>query len=291
MRKFFKYSLNFNEKNMIYCDIDSNAQDYSQSMGKYVVDESYKSKDGFLRKYFYKNNDDRFKYYDDFLRQHITKNDDILSIASGRCANEINLIDNGYKITCSDYEHFEIYEEFKKWLPNFIFLKLDVLKGPADKYYDKIISLGLIYLFDQKQIATFFKNISQSLKNKGILILDSSCALDNLFLLLFNDFFVKYEAIFFRALKFIMSGKHCGLTIKHNGYRKTEKEIINHAKKYGLILEKKKDYAFLTEFKRSLILLRLLKSVPCLEKIFSIIGRQIPYTRMFIFKKISGEQN
>ena len=64
-------------------------------------------------------------------------------------------------------------------------------------------------------------------------------------------------------------------------------DIIKAAKRNCFELISQENYAFLTEFQRSWIL-RLLLKIRFIEKIFSAIGTHIPYTRMFLFRKVES---
>ncbi len=69
-------------------------------MGGYSSDESYLEKDTFFQRHFVR----RYAIYDEYLRRHLDKSEEILSIASGRCVNELRLIDDGYSVSCSDIQ-------------------------------------------------------------------------------------------------------------------------------------------------------------------------------------------
>ena len=73
---------------------------------------------------------------------------------------------------------------------------------------------------------------------------------------------------------------------KFHGYRRSDNDIVQLALRAGLALRERGGYAFLTEFRRSLILTRMISSSSFIEKIFCKIGEGIPYIRMFYFEKI-----
>ena len=85
------------------------------------------------------------------------------------------------------------------------------------------------------------------------------------------------------------SGREINLNVSSpvfNGWRRTNQEIINCAKKYGLDIVTTKNYDYLTEFKRSYILSRLkIFDYYLMRKIFSFVGHLVPYIRMFKFRK------
>lgn len=62
----------------------------------------YADKDSFFRRFFY--GEVRIGDYDTFIRKRVKKSEEILSIGSGRCANELMLMEDGYDLVCSDLE-------------------------------------------------------------------------------------------------------------------------------------------------------------------------------------------
>ena len=146
--------------------------------------------------------------------------------------------------------------------------------------------LSLIYLFDQKDLKNFFRNVQKILKPGGLLILDSAGSPDNNLSYLIHDILLKIETILKWLVKAIINKTRYGFVIKHHGYRRTDKEIIECAKQYGFELIDKQNYAFLTEFRRSYFFNRMIKSGSTVEKIFNSIGKNIPYIRMFCFRRV-----
>ena len=73
----------------------------------------------------------RFKEYDKFLKNNLKK--DIISIASGRCINELALKNNGFDIDCSDLGVPESYKKSKKLFGNFKYMKFNILKDKLKK--------------------------------------------------------------------------------------------------------------------------------------------------------------
>jgi len=261
-------------------------------MGGYAPDEAYRSKTDFFNSYFFGYHQNRLECYNIFLRKHLSKEDDVLSIASGRCANERFLIAHGYGITCSDLGTLETLKEIRKLFTGFKFLKLNILKDPAPRRYDVVICLSLIYLFDEKELACFFHNISESLRPEGRLLLDSAGSTDNLLSHMIHEKMLKYETMLrrlIRVIKGISANKMCGFTVKHMGYRRTDREIVNAALQFGFRLCGKENHAFLTEFKRSYFLRKFIECNSFIERAVSFFGRRIPYIRMFVFKKVGED--
>ena len=267
--------------------MDDDFEDHMAAMGGYDADEAYVSKKDFFGKYFFGYHMGRLQYYDEFIRKHLSREENVLSIGSGRCANELYLMEDGYNITCSDLRLIDCYSQTVDLFPKFSFIEFNILDESSEHKYDVIICLSLIYLFDDKRLLTFFKNVSDSLKPGGHLILDSAGAPDNILSYMINEVLLKYEIYVLRSIKMIIKRKKDAAIRKHHGYRRTDNEIIESASAAGLELVDRENYAFLTEFNRSILLKRLLASKlnGLLEPIFIRIGRTIPYIRMFYLEK------
>ncbi len=285
MRRWFKYFYDREGRPGRIVGRDSSFEDHAKWMEGLKADGAYTSKADFFNKHFFGYQYGRLEDYDRFFRKRLSKSADILSVASGRAASELFLIENGYKVTCSDMGRMDAYENTKRLFPAFDWFGLNILESPAPKAYDAVICLSLIYLFDDSDFTLFFNNVAKSLKPGGCLILDSAGAPDNLLSFFIHDVWLKFENFLFRFRKFILTGKLPGLIIKDNGFRRTDRDIINAAKKCGFTLQAKEDFSFLVEFRRSLFFNRLVKPGSILERPFALLGRAVPYIRMFDFKK------
>lgn len=289
MREWIKYTIGNSTDKAEVKPQDSSFAGHAKAMGGYDADEAYKNKNVFFQKYYHGYHDGRLENYDKFLRKHIQKLDKVLFVGSGRSANELKLLEEEYNVVASDLSWLSSYDVTKKLFPNYKFFVFNVLKNFTDQQYDGIVSLSLVYLFNNKQFDAFFCNISKSLKNNGYLILDSAGSPDNLVSYFIHDIVLKYETILLKAFKKVKSlGKmKCGLIMQNFGYRRNDADIINAAQKYGFKLIDQNKYALLTEFKRSVVLRCLLK-IRFMQKIFLIIGEYVPYTRMYLFRKIEN---
>ena len=280
-----QYILDDSVRGVKHAGIDDNFTKHSKPMGYYDVDDAYNSKESFFKKYFFDYHFGRLEYYDDFLKAHLPKGGDILSVASGRSANELFLMEGGWRVTCSDLDIIKAYEKTKRLFPGFNYIKLNILEGSAFQNYDSVIALSLIYLFDNRQLVTFFTNVAKTLRPGGYLILDSAGAPDNTLSFFLHDVYLRCEAFFVRLVKSLAKGKSPGLIIKHHGYRRTDREIIETARSLGLELVTQKNYAFSTEFRRSIVFSKLVKYGSGIDKFFSAIGKKVPYVRMYKFRK------
>ena len=77
------------------------------------------------------------------------------------------------------------------------------------------------------------------------------------------------------------------MTIQYFGYRRKDTEIKEIAKKNGFELIDQENFAFLVEFQRSRVLRDLIK-IDFIKNIFGAIGRYIPYTRMYLLRKVEN---
>ncbi len=289
MRNWYKYSLDCNARGQKTLPIDKGFDMYAKTMGGYRRDEAYRSKEEFFRKYFYGYHFGRLESYNDFLEKHLDKRWDIVSVASGRCANELYLIEQGYRITCSDIKTFEAAARTKELFPGFDFIEQDILKSPLAKKYDAVICLALIYLFNNAELKVFFSNVACSLKDGGCLYLDAASSPDNYLSYFLQHGVQKLERAASRWLKFLTTGKLPAFVTKHHGYRRTDKEILEMARSFGLNLQAQSNYEFTTEFRRSHLLEIIFRKWPAMERFFAFFGRSIPYVRMYKICKFAPE--
>ncbi|MBA7693093.1 hypothetical protein ES703_101669 [subsurface metagenome] len=286
MRNWYKYTLSPYYKHPAVLPIDKDFEDHKVAMGGYDAAVGYKSKEDFFNRWFFGYHMGRLQHYDEFIRKHLRKDEAVLSIGSGRCANELYLMEDGYNITCSDLGLIDCYNQTLSLFPNFKFIELNMLNSVPPRKYDTTIVLGLIYLFNGNELATFFKNVSNGLKLGGHLILDSAGASDNLFTYFLDEILLRCETYLIKT-KTAIEHKQYTVIKKHHGYRKTEREVIKLALATGFKLIDKEYYAFLAEFRRSILFKRLfpVRLYPLLEKIFSI-GRITSHVRMFYLEKV-----
>lgn len=289
MKKWYKYFPNGDSKEDLFLPIDKDFCEHEKAMGGYGEDASYKSREDFFRDYYYGFHYGRLECYDDFIRKNLNKNQSILSLAGGRCANELLLLQDGYRIVCSDLKINDSYKSTKELFPDFLFHEFDVLKDEPPGTYDAVMVLSLIYLFDDADLERFFKKIGNMLNNGGYLILDSAGPPDNGFVSFYHNIYLRYEMMFYLKVKSMKEKKRLGLVKKHTGFLRSDDEIRSFAKKAGFDLKNYKKYAFLTEFRRSMIFNRFIKNGSFLEWFFELIGRRAPYIRMFCFKKRAPE--
>ncbi len=259
-------------------------EDFSKEMGGYGVDDSYQSKESFFHKYF----QGRYVDWDNYLRRNFHKDDEVLSIASGRCINELKLLNDGYSISCSDLKIVPSYDASIQLFGTFPFLVLDILREHPDKEYDGIICLGFGHTLNKDDLDKFFRNVNKGLSLGKCLFLDTGGGRENLFSLFWD---VIYLPIEYKIFSFIykLIGKRGKILVKCNqGFRRTDEEIVEFARRSGFEFVSREDFDFLNEFRRSVLLNRIIGRSSLAQRIFSILGRWNPYLRVFKFKKISN---
>ena len=253
-------------------------------MGGYDVDDSYQSKESFFQKYF----QGRYVDLDNYLRRNLHKDDEVLSIASGRCINELRLLNDGYSISCSDLKIVPSYDASIQLFGTFPFLVLDILREHPDKEYDGIICLSFGYSLNKDDLDKFFRNVNKGLSRGKCLFLDSGGGGENLFSLFWD---VLYLPIEYKIFSFIykLIGKRGKILVKYNiGFRRTDEEIVESARRSGFEFVSREDFDFIDEFRRSVLLNGIMNRSSLAQRIFSILGRWNPYVRIFKFKKISN---
>ena len=275
MRKWYKYIVNY-ENNLRSLPKDKTFCEHKEWMG-HDSGRGYNSKEEFFRTHFY-NGRPQVRHYHDYLRQYLKKEEEVLSVGSGRCINELLLIEQGFNIVCSDLDQPH-REETLRLFSNLRFINYDITSSPFSYKFDSIICLSIFYLFDRDQLFMAFKNINGSLRPGGKFILDPGGATDNLITYINDEIICKYEAYLLHMIQKLRK-RRCVVSKKHQGYRTTNKEMILIAKKAGFTLSNLESGDYLTEIgKRSMLLQRF----P--ERIINAIGRFSPYVRMFTFIK------
>ena len=276
MRAWYKYLLNEKDDGKL-SPKDSSFEDHKRSMGGYDPGKGYGSKEDFFETYIYKSCP-RHRFYHDYLKQNLKKREGILSIGSGRCANELLLAEEGFDITCSDLEQ-PCGEETRKIFANLKFIKFDIAKSPLQEKFDCIISLSVFYLFNEEELLDVFTNAANSLKPEGTFIFDPGGAEDNFSTRLIDDFMCRLEAHLRTVFRRITGRGRLFVTKKHQGYRTTDDEIVSIAARAGFRLRDRKTYDHVTELHR----IRLFELLP--DKIVGLFGKQVPYVRIFNFEK------
>ncbi|PIR00983.1 MAG: hypothetical protein COV66_03915 [Nitrospinae bacterium CG11_big_fil_rev_8_21_14_0_20_45_15] len=287
MRKWVKYTIdNSREEGVVFKDKSRTAEEHAKDMDGYHSDVSYDNKESFFKKWYHHQDRSRIKTYSEFVQKYVDKKNKILSLASGRCAGELYLLDQGYNIVCSDLRELNIHRDAKQLFPEFRFLLLNTLNLELRQSYDVITAFSLIYLFDDDELKLFFKNVANSLNRGGALLIDPSGAADNESTLLLDEVFLKYQTCL-KKMVLSLLGKPNSLVSKHHGFRRTDEEIIAKAKEAGFELEVVERNDFLMELRRIRILSMIFNRSGLARKIGGTLGRKMPYVRLFLFRLAS----
>ncbi len=278
MRPWYKYIFEHGKTGKVFLPMDMLYEYQSKAM-EYDKNLYYASKKIFWNTYF----QGRYSAWDVFLRACLSKNDQIFSIASGRCINELKLIEDGYKISCSDMEKPQFLEKSIELFGEYTYTKFNVLTEKFHEKYDAIICLGLICLLNNDELDIVFENIKNGLKPKGKLILESP-GQDDIVTFIFHDLYLKFEYNFIYLFRRLF-GKKYRLIKSFHAYKRTNQEIIDLAKKHNLFIKSRESCDFLNEFQRSIFISKLFLYFPRIENVFSILGKWMPYSRMFEFIK------
>ncbi len=280
MKRWYKYLLNY-DTDRKFMPKDEAFEDHKRSMKGYNSSKGYSSKEDFFTVHFHGAHP-RHGHYHGYLINRLKKEGDILSIGSGRCVNELLLMEEGFAVTCSDLEQ-PCQQETMQLFPHLKFMKYDVTKGSASRKFDSVISLSMFYLFDEEELLRVFKNVRDSLKSGGTFVFDPGGAENNLITRIIDDIICPSEMLMLKFLKKLLRRENCVVTKKHHGCRTTDAEIISIARRSGFDLCDMKKYDHFTEFgMRSIFFGKMPK------KMVELLGRVVPYIRMFCFKKVDS---
>lgn len=282
MRKWVKYQLD---------SVIADAIGKDGSFGDHAKSMEYDSPEGFAsrQEYFgtHLESHSRLKQYDSHLRRSLSSTDKVLSIGSGRCANELRLIDDGHNIVCSDLGLVR-REEMVKLFPELNFMEYDILAGPAGINVDVVIALSVFYVFDRDEITVALKNVAANLKPGGRFIVDWGAARDTLSTYLLDEMICKYEARTRAWFRRWGRGASCYVTEKHQGYRATDREIIGFAEEAGFRLVDLHRSDNESEVQRSAIARGLVRLGGPFKALY-VFGGLMPYVRLFTFELVGHD--
>jgi SAM-dependent methyltransferase len=279
MRRWMKHNIVLRDRPIISAREDA---DYHFAlMGGYEPDDAYHSKAAFFARHL--GTHPRLTAYDRYLQGRIRAGEQVLSVASGRCANELQLMETiGCDITCSDLKAPPCLAATQALFPSLKFVPIDVLRDNPPDVYDTVLSLSLIYAFDDQQLAQFFAFARRALKPSGRLLLDLAGSPDNLPSFVLHELFLPAEAAVVSAYRTVRHLKpHCVEHVAH-GYRRSLGDVVAVAARAGLGLVDTHEDGFDIDLRRGVLLNRLAATRPGLGML-TWIGRRMPYTRMAQF--------
>lgn len=247
-------------------------------MEGYLPDGGYQTKSAFFAQHLRAH--PRLLAYDRYLHTRLQRGEKVLSVASGRCANELYLMFAlDCDITCSDLREPPCIPATKSLFPSLKFIALDVMRDDPPDTYDTVLSLGLIYAFDDRQLDQFFSFVWRALRPKGRLLLDSAGSPDNFLSYLLHDLFLPTEAALLSAVRTIRHLHLHRVQGTPHGYRRTLEDIEKSAAKAGFFVKDVHEDGFDIDLRRGIVLNRL-GTTRMGTEILTRIGRHMPYTRM-----------
>jgi SAM-dependent methyltransferase len=221
--------------------------------------------------------------YDRYLLRHIRENETILSVASGRCANELQLMETiRCEITCSDLEAPPCLAATVALFPSLKFVPIDVLRNDPPGVYDTVLSLSLIYAFDDQQLERFFGFIRRALKPSGRLLLDLAGSPDNLPSFVLHDLFLPAETAVVAAYRTVRHGKSHRADRRPHGFRRSLADVVEIARRSNFVLADVHEDGFDIDLRRGVVLNRVASTRLGLG-LLMWIGRRMPYMRMAQF--------
>ncbi len=285
--KWYKYQV-VESGNQSFLPIYKDFDEHSLAMGEYQADDSYRTKEKFLSKYFKAYHFGRIERYHNFInKQNFHKGSRIFSIASGRAALEAVLTSDGFEVVASD---LGIPSSFKKLSKLFTNLNYEIFDCSSEKSvkenggYDCVLFLSVSAHLDNVQLEKSITNCREMLNGNGVVIFDTSgSSSKNPLANFLINIAPRWEAY---ILSWILSVKHGRKFIvqkRHHGYRRSEKSIKKMFKKGGFELISS-DYSLgEVEFCRT-ILGGKLTQYPIYKKICQWFGKLTPYCRLYAFK-------
>ncbi|MDO8631435.1 MAG: class I SAM-dependent methyltransferase [Phycisphaerales bacterium] len=269
--------------------LDRSFDEHQRAMGGYNC-VGYDSTGGFFKTHL--ETSPRHLCYQRFLAAHLPKDGRVLSIASGRAANEMRLVVDGYRVVCSDLDPV-CPGESKRLFPGYEFMKWDVLNDPLPpERFDAVMCLSFIYLLDEERLRVFFGRVSELLKPDGVFVLDSAGSSDAWLANLLHEVYLPCEAWLVCGIRNVadlfLHGGSDGLMVvrrKHHGYRYNDREIVAAAAEKGLMLLAVERMDSETELTRSYLYRHGARRVPPLRRGLLAVGRAMPYVRMFAFRR------
>ncbi len=254
------------------------AEHHFRLMGGYEPDDAYRSKSAFFAQHLGAH--PRLTAYDRYLQRRMRPDEQVLSVASGRCANELRLMETiGCDITCSDLKAPPCLAATRALFPSLKFVAIDVLRDDPPGTFDTALSLSLIYAFDDRKLERFFAFTRRALKPSGRLLLDLAGSPDNLPSYVLHDVFLPAEAAVVSAYRTVRHLEPHRVERVAHGYRRSLADVVAVAERAGFRLVDAHEDGFDIDLRRGVLLNRLAATRPGLGML-TWIGRRMPYTRM-----------
>src|SRR5262249_54377035 len=153
------------------------------------------------------------------------------------CANELQLTETiGCDITCSDLKAPPCLAATMALFPSLTFVPINVLHDDPPGVYDTVLSLSLIYAFDNGQLDKFFAFAPSALKGSGRLLLDLAGSPDNLPSYMLHDIFLPAEAALVAAYRTVRHLEPHHVDHVPHGYRRSLADVVAAAGRAGFRL-------------------------------------------------------
>ena len=207
-----------------------------------------------------------------------------LSVGSGRATNEIALMAKfGVKILCSDLRTPKCIDKTMHII-NIDYKEIDVLNDEPPGLFDGLISLSLIYNFNDEQLNKFFDFAKRAILPGGMLYLDACTSPDNLLQRIFSDYYLKFEASIVAGYLSVVKGQRYAVNARHNGFYRNDADIMKIATAHGFkYIDLHNDF-FDHDLKRSLVIQKLMQIID-LGPALRLLGRNLPWVRIFSLQR------
>ncbi|WP_440669496.1 class I SAM-dependent methyltransferase [Candidatus Pelagibacter sp. HIMB1483] len=261
MRNWYKYTLE-----------DNNNENFSSVLEytSHQIKKDFSDLDKLFEFDFF--NKDFSKYIYEYLSEKLYGSN--LSIGSGWGHLEYHL-SKKFNITASD-----INEEYSKYNKKINYIITDIISKDfqTNSKYDNVFAPGIIYLFNEKELNIFFKNIQKTMIDNGNFYLFFRSN-DSVFINFLDNCILPFENLIKYSLK-ITNNKKIKIQKNHHGFRRYPKELEKVIYNNGFTIVSKKKLMFQAEYNRSKILrvIGFSKIVPLLKL--------HPYITVYHLKKL-----
>lgn len=268
--------------------LDRSFAEHLAAMAGYVC-AGYDSRQAFFAEHL--ERESRYRYFHEFLLRHLRPGSRCFSVASGRAANELKLIEMGFTVVCSDLETV-CPGQTAHLFPEGQFMRWDCMSDPLPtEPFDAAMALSFIYLLDRTSLEMFFGRMAAVLKPDGVMVLDGPGAPDAAIPNVWHRYWLPLEARlarpFVNASRRLRGLEPKILILKHHGYRHSDQDIVDAARAAGFTLTGREDRDFETEWTRSIAYRYVGRHLPPVRWVCLRIGTRMPHVRMFAFRKAS----
>jgi SAM-dependent methyltransferase len=255
-------------------------RDHFSKIGGYLVGDEYASKDQFFQKHIFGH--ERIAAYNDYLLPLAHDLGRTLSLAAGRCANELYLTEKfGVDVLCSDIEEPPCIPATRGLFPYLKFQNIDVLNDAPVGQFDSVLVLGLTYAFNDDELDKLISYCGASLRSGGLLVFDLSAASNSVVGRLFNDFYLQAEAKVMAPLLSVKHGKKFIAERDQHGYRRSLRDVQPRMPGFELLNYQERGMA--ADLSRSAVFSSLDARIGIAKNIGTVIASRMPFIRIGTF--------